>query len=364
MSVDRAPVVAPISPIVSVGPMTDPEDLIRLAFVTPQLEGRFPFARSIVFECPIDLDRVVDTNAVLLRRAGTATSETALLESGNTWILALRRSTRGEVIVNGSSEEEVRAVIDRLCAALDVAEPRNTVRVRAWHQHLRGFGWSEPIDLEAPTWPEIARNYPAAARAELAGLMALRRPSGQGRLILWHGDPGTGKSTAIRALMREWQPWCDAHHVADPDHLFQNPGYLHEVISHREAAHDPTRWKLVVAEDTDQYLRAARNGVDGPLGRLLNVSDGVLGQGNKVVVLLTTNEPLGRLHPALTRPGRCLATTEFTRFPLGEARAWLGAPEHQLKEPPTLAELFFLLDEGSPKASGAPHGQVPTGQYI
>ena len=41
----------------------------------------------------------------------------------------------------------------------------------------------------------------------------------------------------------------------------------------------------------------------------------------RVAVLITTNEPVARLHPALVRPGRCLAETEFRRFTRVEAAA-------------------------------------------
>lgn len=37
------------------------------------------------------------------------------------------------------------------------------------------------------------------------------------RLILWHGRPGTGKTHALRALLREWQPWCDAAFITDAE---------------------------------------------------------------------------------------------------------------------------------------------------
>jgi len=48
---------------------------------------------------------------------------------------------------------------------------------------------------------------------------------------------------------------------------------------------------LVVAEDSDEYLRASAKGKAGSsMGRLLNVTDGILGQGLNTLVLLTTNE--------------------------------------------------------------------------
>jgi hypothetical protein len=43
------------------------------------------------------------------------------------------------------------------------------------------------------------------------------------------------------------------------------------------------------------------------LSRFLNVVDSIIGQGLRVLILVTTNEPLRRLHPAVSRPGRCAA---------------------------------------------------------
>lgn len=71
---------------------------------------------------------------------------------------------------------------------------------------------------------------------------------------------------------------------------------------------ESAKWQLLVAEDSDEFLRvSARRESGAALGRLLNLSDGILGQGSNTLILLTTNERLDRLHPALIRPGRCLA---------------------------------------------------------
>ena len=65
---------------------------------------------------------------------------------------------------------------------------------------------------------------------------------------------------------------------------------------------------MLVLEDCDELIRAdAKRGAGQALSRLLNLTDGVVGQGLDVLVCLTTNEDLHRLHPAITRPGRCLA---------------------------------------------------------
>ena len=91
-----------------------------------------------------------------------------------------------------------------------------------------------------------------------------------------------------------------------------------------------------MAEDCDDYLRAdARERAGASLGRLLNLCDGILGHGLRVVVLLTTNEDVGTLHPAITRPGRCLSAVEFPALTPAEAQVWLGpdSPAEPLSSP-------------------------------
>lgn len=51
--------------------------------------------------------------------------------------------------------------------------------------------------------------------------MSLDKDPGRSRqLVLWQGSPGTGKTTALRALGWEWRAWCEIHYVTDPEDLF------------------------------------------------------------------------------------------------------------------------------------------------
>jgi hypothetical protein len=56
--------------------------------------------------------------------------------------------------------------------------------------------------------------------------------------------------------------------------------------------------------------------------------------------LLTTNEELNRLHPAIIRPGRCLARVEFDKFTPSEAKQWLPVGSKAPATDLTLAEMF------------------------
>ena len=237
------------------------------------------------------------------------------------------------------------------------------------HKEVRG-GESSTRASTVRRWSEIRKNYPRSVRSRLEHLTGCKEPTeGAGRLILFHGEPGTGKTTAIQALMHEWSPWCSAHLVSDPDRLFADSQYLSRVLESQEGRFapgidrpaDPPKWKLIVAEDADAYLRStARRDAGAALGQLLNATDGLLGQSTRCIVLLTTNEELTRLHPALIRPGRCLARTEFVRFPREEADEWLGRPSSGPVGGATLAELFETQRTG-----GTLPGEVlRTGSYL
>ena len=216
-------------------------------------------------------------------------------------------------------------------------------------------------------WATIENNYSKLTHDHLADVMALNAKGGRGQLMLWHGPAGTGKTTALRALMTEWESWCTFHYITDPERFFDNPGYITEVmfpaVPFRGEDAGPT-WRLIIVEDNDRFIRHsnARSNTDG-LGRLLNLTDGILGQGYRNIVLLTTNEPLDRIHPALTRPGRCLASIEFDRFSSLEASDWLPDGSPTPNGPMTLAEMYERARAGS-RIGEFDDGASPVGQYL
>ena len=167
--------------------------------------------------------------------------------------------------------------------------------------------------------------------------MGVREPE-RGRLLLWHGVPGTGKTHALRALARAWRPWCSAHCILDPDALLSpDPRYLLDVLEWD----DDDRWRLLVLEDAGALARFDAGRASG-MTQLLNLTDGLLGESARALMLITTNEPAASLNPALRRPGRCLAEVEFAPLSAAEASRWLDGTE--VARPHTLSELFALRD--------------------
>jgi hypothetical protein len=200
-----------------------------------------------------------------------------------------------------------------------------TVSVAFWSYGQHG-PYETSRSIAAPAWIDIRGNYPGLVAAQLEPLMSSDyRPDGRGQLILWYGEPGTGKTYGLRALGWQWRKWCSFHYVTDPETFFGRPDYMLQVIlEEADDDEDQEKWKMLVLEDTGELLAADAKAQAGQgLSRLLNVVDGIIGQGLRVIVLVTTNDDLRQLHPAVSRPGRCLAKVEFVSFTPEEAEEWL-----------------------------------------
>lgn len=249
--------------------------------------------------------------------------------------------------------DAVAAFRSQYPASYLTTEPDGRVPITFWMMGQMG-----PVSrlrrVDAQPWATVERNYSTGVRAELDRVMSWSSgDDAKGQLLLWQGEPGTGKTWALRALASQWSPWAEFHYVTDPDQFFgKSSQYMVDVLlSDSYSTIDPrdgtivegevdpaSKWKILILEDTGDLLASnARDSYSAGLSRLLNVVDGMIGQGLRVLALVTTNDQLDDFHPAVTRPGRCASQLSFGALSAEEAAEWLG---EETDEGGTLAELY------------------------
>jgi hypothetical protein len=286
-----------------------------------------------------------------------AESHDVVAEFPDAVVLLSRERRNISVSLYSKSQERNAELLDLIVKAMPRSERQsNVLDVTFWYHSQHGPR-SYDRQLQAPSWSEIEQNYPTVTQEKLAALHKIEpKEEGSGKLVLWQGEPGTGKTFALRALAEEWANWCRIHYVLDPEKFFMEGDYLLSVILGQDAppsaqvvAADSERpqWRLVVLEDAGEMLtKDAKMQVGQGLARLLNLCDGLLGQGLRVLVLITTNEQIGSLNAAVSRPGRCLAQINFEKFDAASAARWLeshGATAKVVKQA-SLADLYAMAD--------------------
>jgi hypothetical protein len=221
----------------------------------------------------------------VLRRAVDGGQE-ALLATGDGWTVrsVLWRSGTAEVTVTAVSAELAESLAARIAGDAEdrMSADEGLVAIGFWHRLERRGACRVARTVRAPAWGDIRINYSSATAAALGRLMAVDPGDLPGQLLLLYGPPGTGKTTALRALAREWQQWCDTDCVLDPEALFADPGYLMEAALGDDDGLGDDRRRLLLLEDCDELIGADAKRASGQaLSRLLNLTDGLLGQGRR-----------------------------------------------------------------------------------
>jgi len=344
-----------------------PRDVLDALMLAAFTTGEQPFAQTARLP-KVRKDATLLPDSGEVRWTATDNGVRSHLVKGDGWTLRATRwrGNSADVTVTAVSDELASRVLqEAIKGAKDKDKPVDSVDMGFWHLTQKRGACRDNRRIATPAWADIRRNYASEVASAIDRLVEVEPDSVSGavngRLLLLHGVPGTGKTTALRALARSWSAWCQVDCVLDPENLFQDSSYLMEVAMGEED--QERKWRLLLVEDCDELISAGAKQASGQaLSRLLNLTDGLLAQGRKILVGLTTNEPLSRLHPAVVRPGRCLAQIEVGRLPFVEASAWLGTPQGIDAQGATLAELY-ALQRGE---SGMVHveKQPATGLYL
>jgi hypothetical protein len=98
-------------------------------------------------------------------------------------------------------------------------------------------------------------------------------------------------------------------------------------------------------DSADLIIEESRSLHYDKIGKLLNMTDGLLGQGREDIFMITFNEELEKIDAAFARPGRCIMHHYFSVFNRKEVDAWFEKHENKTgfkpgKDGASLAELY------------------------
>jgi ATP-dependent 26S proteasome regulatory subunit len=174
----------------------------------------------------------------------------------------------------------------------------------------------------------------------------LKSKNPSGRLAIFDGVPGTGKTYMIRGLLSEVP---DALFVLVPANLIQelsNPGMINALLETRRNKGDHAT--VFIVEDADDCLGSRDSTNVNAVSALLNLGDGIIGALMDIRLVCTTNLKNDELDEAVTRPGRLSRKIHVGPLDRKIAEALyekLTGKKVKIDEKLTLAQVYSLARE-------------------
>jgi energy-coupling factor transporter ATP-binding protein EcfA2 len=164
----------------------------------------------------------------------------------------------------------------------------------------------------------------------------LNTPHDKG-IILFHGDPGTGKTTYIKlltSLIKQKELLFIPPSMAE---MLSEPSIIPFLMDHKNS--------ILLIEDAEKVISERENkGSEAGVSNILNLTDGILGDCLNIQVIATFNMPKERIDKALLRKGRLICEHKFDKLSVDATNILL---KHLGKDmisdkPLTLADIYNI----------------------
>ena len=152
---------------------------------------------------------------------------------------------------------------------------------------------------------------------------------------LFHGQPGTGKSTYIKYLIHQLKKkviFISPKMAGELDNLNMTTFLLEN------------RNSVLVIEDAEELISSRKEVRNSSLSMLLNLTDGLLGESFGIQIIATFNTDVQNIDKALLRKGRLSKIYEFKPLALDRTNALLQKLGHQIEvsHPMPVSDIFNL----------------------
>ena len=191
----------------------------------------------------------------------------------------------------------------------------------------------EPFETVVPEGYSVEKFYTKEFQPMHSHIVETLQKNESG-LYLFHGEPGTGKTTYIKYLASVINRDMIYVPVAFIDSLV-DPSFLPALLKKRHS--------VLVIEDAEKALLAREPGDSSSLvSAILNITDGIMGNVFSISVIATYNSPRAGIDKALLRKGRLKGEHKFDKLPVEQVQQILDENKINFtaKEPMSLAEIF------------------------
>lgn len=135
-------------------------------------------------------------------------------------------------------------------------------------------------------------------------------------IILFHGDPGTGKTTYIKyltKLIKEKEILFIPPSMAE---ILSEPSIIPFLMDHKNS--------ILIIEDSERVISDREtNGSSAGVSNILNLTDGILGDCLGIQIIATFNMKKEKIDQALLRKGRLIAEHKFKQLTTDETNKLL-----------------------------------------
>jgi hypothetical protein len=219
------------------------------------------------------------------------------------------------------------------------------VKVHLFIKNQYGDYNFEPIAINLPDNLDLESNY-GKNFIEVDKKIKERLEEKPNGLFMFHGLPGTGKTTYIKYLAGQVKRDFIYIPTTMIEYFTSDPNCLHTLIQKPNS--------VIILEDAEKaILKRLGDGMDSSaVSSLLNLSDGILSDILKTSVIVTYNCPKQDVDDALKRKGRLQMDYEFTALSEEDAKK-LGKKlkyskkiiDEKINKPMTLSEIYNLEKE-------------------
>jgi hypothetical protein len=223
-----------------------------------------------------------------------------------------------------------------------IIKDKQNAKVHLFIKNQYGEYDFEPLSINLPTNLDLELNYGKEfldVDKKIKDRLA-EKPNG---LFMFHGLPGTGKTTYIKYLASQVKRDFIYIPTSMIEFFTSDPNCLHTLIQKPNS--------VIILEDAEKaILKRLGDGMDSSaVSSLLNLSDGILSDILKTSVIVTYNCPKQDVDDALKRKGRLQIDYEFSALTIENAKKLakhLKYPkkliDEKINKPLTLNEIYNL----------------------